>query len=177
VRFALKEAAMRRPHPGLFSFGAFACAVSLAFAAAAAGSGQAAAFAIYPAKGQTAKQQDRDKYECHDWARGQSGFDPAQPNPAPSSSATAAAPDRTGAMVRGAMRGAAVAELSGHDAGKGAATGVVGATVAGRIREQQAAQARQQQAMQQQQAGRAQQKAAYDRAFAACMDARGYVVR
>src|SRR5262245_48188211 len=34
---------------------------------------------IYPAKGQDAKQQDQDKYECYSWSKGQSGFDPAQP--------------------------------------------------------------------------------------------------
>jgi len=35
---------------------------------------------IYPDKGQTKKQQDKDKYECYDWAKQQTGFDPmAQP--------------------------------------------------------------------------------------------------
>jgi hypothetical protein len=31
---------------------------------------------IYPREGQTRDQQDRDHIECHDWAVGQSGFDP-----------------------------------------------------------------------------------------------------
>ncbi|WP_434456657.1 hypothetical protein JQR85_14470 [Stutzerimonas urumqiensis] len=31
----------------------------------------------YPAQGQSAEQQGRDRYECHGWAVGQSGFDPA----------------------------------------------------------------------------------------------------
>lgn len=31
----------------------------------------------YPAQGQNAEQQGRDRYECHTWAVGQSGFDPA----------------------------------------------------------------------------------------------------
>lgn len=31
----------------------------------------------YPARGQSADQQGRDRYECHTWAVGQSGFDPA----------------------------------------------------------------------------------------------------
>lgn len=31
----------------------------------------------YPASGQSVEQQGRDRYECHSWAVGQSGFDPA----------------------------------------------------------------------------------------------------
>jgi hypothetical protein len=34
---------------------------------------------IYPAKGQSEKQQALDRYECHRWAASQTGFDPTQP--------------------------------------------------------------------------------------------------
>jgi hypothetical protein len=34
---------------------------------------------IYPKNGQNEDQQARDRYECHSWAAGQSGFDPTQP--------------------------------------------------------------------------------------------------
>jgi len=34
---------------------------------------------IYPKNGQTKDQQAADEYECHNWARTQSGFDPTQP--------------------------------------------------------------------------------------------------
>jgi hypothetical protein len=35
---------------------------------------------IYPNKGQTKQQQEKDKYECYIWAKQQTGFDPmAQP--------------------------------------------------------------------------------------------------
>lgn len=37
----------------------------------------------YPSRGQTAEQQARDRYECHRWAVGQSGFDPASAQAAP----------------------------------------------------------------------------------------------
>ncbi len=33
---------------------------------------------IYPQSGQSADQQATDKYQCHQWAVGQSGFDPTQ---------------------------------------------------------------------------------------------------
>ena len=32
---------------------------------------------IYPTKGQSAEQQDQDKWECRAWATKQTGFDPA----------------------------------------------------------------------------------------------------
>jgi hypothetical protein len=39
----------------------------------------------YPAQGQNAEQQARDRYECHGWAVRQSGFDPATATSAPPS--------------------------------------------------------------------------------------------
>jgi hypothetical protein len=33
---------------------------------------------IYPKNGQTEEQQSTDRYECHAWASGQSGFDPTK---------------------------------------------------------------------------------------------------
>lgn len=35
---------------------------------------------VYPKNGQSDEEQSRDKYECHKWAQGESGFDPTQPN-------------------------------------------------------------------------------------------------
>ncbi len=34
---------------------------------------------IYPKNGQTAEQQAADRYECHRWAKQQTGFDPTEP--------------------------------------------------------------------------------------------------
>jgi hypothetical protein len=34
---------------------------------------------IYPKNGQSSEQQAADRYECHNWAKGQTGFDPTQP--------------------------------------------------------------------------------------------------
>jgi hypothetical protein len=33
---------------------------------------------IYPKNGQSQEQQAADRFECHDWARNQTGFDPTQ---------------------------------------------------------------------------------------------------
>lgn len=157
------------------------CWVALMCGAAGPAAAQASAGpVVYPAKGQSAKQQDQDRYECHGWAREQSGFDPTQPASAANTStgrSGSTSGDPTGGMVKGALGGAAAAELGHRDVARGAAVGVVGATVLGRVRERQAAQTAQQQAAQQQQAARAQQRALYERAFGACMEARGYTVR
>lgn len=151
---------------------------SFALAAAAA----APMPVIYPAKNQSAAQTDQDRYACFQWSKAQSGFDPMQPQ-APVQ--TAAAPSTSsgstvdGSMVKGAAGGAAVAELTKSDAGKGAAIGVISAGVRDRVRQQQAQQQKQaqQQQQQQQQAALAQGKAQFDRGFAACMEARGYIVK
>ena len=43
-----------------------------------AGPGTSAEPFIYPSKGQTAQQEQKDKSECYGWASQQTGFDPAQ---------------------------------------------------------------------------------------------------
>src|SRR5262245_26272649 len=128
---------------------------------------------VYPAKGQSKDQQDRDDYECHKWAKEQTGFDPAAPPQA------AAPPPKQGGAVRGAAGGAAVGAIGGAiggNAGKGAAIGAGVGGAAGAIRrhrgEKQAA-AAQAQANQQYAASRD----GYNRAFAACMTGRGYTVK
>jgi hypothetical protein len=37
---------------------------------------------IYPKNGQSKEQQAADQYECHNWAKSQTGFDPTQPGSA-----------------------------------------------------------------------------------------------
>lgn len=38
---------------------------------------------IYPAKGQSPEQLEKDKYACYTWAKGQTGFDPMQAGSTP----------------------------------------------------------------------------------------------
>jgi len=35
---------------------------------------------IYPSQGQSQEQQNRDRFECYNWAVQQSGFDPTTPS-------------------------------------------------------------------------------------------------
>jgi hypothetical protein len=89
--------------------------------------------------------------------------------------AAASAPD--GALARGALRGAAVGELVANDAGHGAAVGVLGSAALEKVQARQAELARQKQQAAQQQAARGQQRSKYERAFGACMEGRGYVLK
>ena len=118
---------------------------------------------VYPQRGQSTEQQNTDSYECYGWAKSQSGVDPGAPPPP--AQAGQHARGAVGGAARGAALGAAVGAIGG-DAGKGAAAGAVVGCVGGR-RRSVAAQQQQQQAT----------RSAYDRAFAACMEGRGYTVR
>ena len=128
---------------------------------------------VYPAKGQSADQQKKDEYECHQWAVKQTGFDPTQAPPP----AAAAPPPTTGASrgsgARGAARGAVVGEIIADDASTGAAVGAAAAR--GQSRRENKAQA--QTAGQQQQQASSSQQAGYSKARAACLEGRGYSIK
>jgi hypothetical protein len=155
------------------------CMAALALSTAAVRAADAGSAVAYPARGQSDKQQARDRQECAAWAKSQSGYDPAAAQAAQAAAAPSAQPSQGAnaqGMLAGAAGGAAVAEISHHDVGRGAAIGVLGAGARERMKQQKtaAAQQQQQQAKQQQQA---QLKAVNDRAFAACMEGRGYVLK
>jgi len=145
------------------------------------GSSRAQDIYIYPAKGQSQEQQDRDRYECHSWAVRQTGFDPSRPQTAASDAHAASnqpLPPQ-GHVARGAARGAALGAVGGAitgDAGTGAAAGAAMGGLAGGIRRrnQRLQQNQQQQAtvVNSQQT----QRTAYNRAMAACLTGRGYTV-
>jgi hypothetical protein len=130
---------------------------------------------IYPAKGQSPQQQQKDEYECYQWAAQQSGYDPTKPQAAaaPAAPAGPAPGSALKGAARGALVGGAVGNIGGVDSSNAARTGAV----IGGIRGVQKSKAQQQQAQQQQQA--AAQSAgpdAYNRARAGCLTGRGYTV-
>lgn len=132
-----------------------------------------AAPVIYPAKGQSAQQQQRDQGECHSWAVQNTGVDPAQVASTPPPQASNE-PDgeRARGAVRGAVGGAAIGAIAG-DTGKGAGIGAVVGIVRGGHRSRQNQAAAQQQAQSQQQG----QINTYYRAYSACLEGRGYTVK
>ena len=138
---------------------------------------------IYPSKGQSQDQQDKDRYECHRWAVQQTGFDPSKPQAATSqTSASQPGGPSQPHVLKGAARGAALGVVGGAiagNAGKGAAAGAAMGGLAGglRRRDERVQQSAQQKASAQS-GGAAQnpKQAAYQRAMAACLKGRGYSV-
>jgi hypothetical protein len=136
---------------------------------------------IYPAKGQSQEQMEKDKYECYSWAKQQTGFDPMQV-PQASTPPPAKQPPKGGAVkgaAGGAAVGAAIGSLSGN-AGKGAAAGAIGGGMVGGMRraeQQKQQQAAEQQWAQQQSAEYTQKRNTYNRAYGACLEGRGYTVK
>lgn len=133
---------------------------------------------IYPAKSQSPEQQQKDSGECYVWAKQQTGVDPAVVAQQGAAAPPPAGPqgERVAGAARGAVAGAVIGEIADDDAGKGAAIGATVGVVAGGARQRQRASAQQQQ-KQQQQAQSQQAMANYNRAFGACMEGRGYVIK
>jgi hypothetical protein len=154
----------------------------------------------FPRNGQNADQQLKDEAECYGMAKQRTGIDAQAPPPQGLSDeekklaqeqAAANAEQMRGGRARGAARGAAggaaIGAIAG-DAGKGAGAGAVAGTMRGGAAQRSAnAQSKQQAAAQ---AAAAQKKAedemlrnhqagidTFQRAFAACMDARNYSVK
>jgi len=122
---------------------------------AAAQSSSVSGMYVFPKGKQTREQQQQDEGQCHSAAVEMTGFNPSAPqNPPPQSQGAPA-----GSGARGALRGAA-------------GGGILGAA-RGRQQGQQQQAAQQQAAQQQQQA----QRQEYQRAFTACIEARGYSVK
>src|SRR3954454_334543 len=145
----------------------------LLIALAAATAAEAQQPIIYPAKGQTAEQQQKDTRPCYAWAQQQTGVDPVAraqqgARPPPPSGRQG---ERARGAARGAVGGAAIGAIAG-DTGKGAGAGAAAGTMAGGHRARQNQTGRNQQAQNQQQQG----LDTYNRAYATCMSGRGYTV-
>ena len=135
---------------------------------------------IFPAKGQSQDQMEKDKFACYQWARNETGFDPMK---VPTASTP---PPQQQARQGGALRGAAVGAGAGAlvkrsgSRSKGAATGaVVGGVLGGarQSRHNRKDQQAQQQWEQQQANEYAAKRNTYNRAYAACLESKGYTVR
>jgi hypothetical protein len=136
---------------------------------------------VYPARGQTQDQLERDRYDCHVWAVQQSGYDPSRPGLPPGERVVVqpANPPGTGTAVgaiAGAILGAAIA--GPRDAGAGLLLGGITGAAVGTVSDANAqAQANAEQAQYDRGAAYAEQGSAnYRRAIGACLDARGYTI-
>lgn len=129
---------------------------------------------VYPAKGQSMEQQNRDDGECYVWAKQNTGIDPlSPPQAAPAQTSSTGGGERARGALRGALGGAVIGEIASDDAGKGAGIGAVLGTMRGGRDARQKQQAREQQAQDQQQG----QVNTFYRAYGACMEGRGYTIK
>ncbi len=132
---------------------------------------------VYPAKGQTPQQQQKDEGECYSWAKQQTGVDPAALAQQSASQPAPSGPQ--GERAKGALGGAAAGAIIGGvagDAGKGAAIGATTGVIAGGSKQRRTARAQKEQQQQQQQTTQG-ALANYQRAYAACLEGRGYTVK
>ena len=120
---------------------------------------------VYPQQGQDKEQQQKDEYECFQWAKEQSGVDPMQGAP---KGGTRTGRGTLGGAAKGAGVGAAIGAIAGGKKGakKGAAIGGVGGGVMGRRGSKASQQDAKDTAV-----------SSYNRAYAACLEARGYSVK
>lgn len=141
---------------------------------------------FYPLHGQGVDRMGRDRYECHLWAKDQTGFDPSLPRLAPHQRTYVVPEPPIGHdMAAGAFTGAVIGAIAGspHNVGEGALIGAMAGGAIGAVSDS----ARQEQARrietlyQRREAGRyadVDRKARnYRRAIQACLEGRGYSVR
>ncbi len=136
--------------------GVWVVLIAFGFAVSGCASATQPSVYAYPNKGQTPEQQSRDENQCQAWAKQQTGFDPTV------DTAKGAGLGALIGAVGGAAAGAAIGAAAGSP-GTGAAVGAAagglgGAAVGGGL-------------------GYTKNKDGYDRAFAACMTGRGYIVK
>lgn len=141
---------------------------------------------IYPGKGQTQEQMEKDKFECYVWAKKNSGYDPMHPPTQQEieakirqqqSQTQASGAGAGGSMARGAVGGAIIGEAVSDDPGKGAAIGLIAGGIRSARRAEQQKQQQEQAIKQQAQAELTRQRDTYNRANAACLEGRGYTVK
>jgi hypothetical protein len=138
---------------------------------------------VYPAKGQSAEQQQADEQACTQWAESQTGLTlqggsvdtqaAGQQAAQQTAEATQGAAVREGA--RGALVGLAIGSISGN-AGEGAAIGAIAGGVAGRRGRKRAIEESGQAGAEQAQAQNQQNVDAFKNAAGACLQGRGYTV-
>lgn len=143
---------------------------------------------VYAARGQTERQLDRDRYECHNWAVRQSQYDPSDPRLAPHQQVqvvTVPSPPPGQSTIAGAVAGAMIGAVIGHphDSAEGAVVGAIAGGAMGAATES----ARNQQTArvnsrisadaQAERARLEKQASDYRRAISACLEGRGYTVK
>jgi len=139
---------------------------------------------VYPAKGQSKDQMEQDKFQCYQFGRDETGFDPmARPEASTAPPAKEKKTWGTGeGAIGGALLGAGIGAIAGggKGAGTGALIGGVGGGAMGHVRrsDQEDREKAARDNWEQRETSRyVQGRNKYERAYAACLEGRGYTVR
>jgi len=141
---------------------------------------------VYPAKGQSQEQLDRDRYDCHLWAVRQTGFDPSvAQSSAPqrrerTRETTSRGPETAENVMRGAVAGAIIgsAVSSPRERSEGAIVGATAGAVIGAAASQVGTATVTTSERERRVATSTDPRASgYTRALSACLEGRGYTVR
>ena len=139
---------------------------------------------VYPAKGQSEDQMEKDKYQCYSWAKNQTGFDPMK-TPTTTSGPPAKEKEVWGAGKTGVAGGATGAIVGGATKGKKGAVrgGLIGAAGGALIGGARSSNQRNREEQKRKDWERKETnnyvraRNEYNRAFGACMEGRGYSVK
>jgi Glycine-zipper domain len=136
---------------------------------------------ICPTKGKNRQRQDKDRYECHNWALNNTGFDPRRLQNIPSNTVSDNRYEPSQPHVlKGAARGAAPGAVDGaitDNAGKGAGAEAAMGGLAGGFRRLDERMQPQDQQQQSAQASQQNQRTSCQRVMAASLEGRGYSVK
>jgi hypothetical protein len=139
---------------------------------------------IYPAEGQSQDQMEQDEFQCIRWARDQTGFDPMR-----TPTATSRPPEKEDEVwgagktgVAGGAGGAVVGGLAGGRSGavRGGLIGAAGGALIGGMRrssQRDREEKRREQWEREEINNYTRARNEFNRAFAACMTGRGYIVK
>ena len=135
---------------------------------------------IYPNKGQSQSQKNKDMSQCNTWAINQTGFDPAAPYypSGPGPQQTSHKDGFIESTAKGAILGTVIGAITGN-VGKGAAIGASSGAIVGgfnKYDESKEKQRNQREYDQRQSREYAAKRTDYDRAYKACLQGRGYTV-
>jgi hypothetical protein len=133
---------------------------------------------VFPSNGQSSEQQSKDDYECYNWAKDQSDYDPINP-PVVETVAAKTGPDGSAfrGALRGAARGAVLGEVIDDESRKGAQIGATAGAMSAKSHSRRNAQ---QQASQTNNANAMSQQALVDnfkKAASICLEAKDYAVK
>jgi hypothetical protein len=139
---------------------------------------------FYPAKGQSEDQLEKDKFDCYNWAKKKTGFDPMK-----TPTTKTAAPEKEEKVwgagetaVVGGVVGAGVGAIAGGGKGAliGGAVGVGGGALIGGARssDQREREEKKRKDWEKKESNNyARERNEYNRAWGACMEGRGYSVK